>query len=137
MLCAHQSPYIHRPYTQTFTPPEKQTPLLGIEPAAPPPSWAPSQDVIPLRQSTTQNVFVKKLFREFTAQMPHPHNGRGVQYFLSSVVYRVELWLTSHSEDPSIRFQILGVSFPDLQTISFSIGSRYHTQWYLLGEPSV
>ena len=55
MLCAHQSPYTgrtHRPYTQTFTPPEKQTPLLGIEPAAPPPSWAPSQDVIPLRQST-------------------------------------------------------------------------------------
>ena len=39
---------IHRPYTQTFTPPEKQMPLLGIKPAAPPPSWAPSRDVIPL-----------------------------------------------------------------------------------------
>ena len=53
MLCAHQSPYTGRTHRH-FTPPEKQTPLLGIEPVAPPPSWAPSQDVIPLRQSTTR-----------------------------------------------------------------------------------
>ena len=46
---------IQRLYTQTFPPPEKDT-LLAIEPAAPPPiaSWALTQDVIPLHQSTPQ-----------------------------------------------------------------------------------
>ena len=57
---------LHRPYTQTFTPPEKQTPLLGIEPAAPLPSWAPSRDVIPLHQSTTLGLQIFFLHHFFT-----------------------------------------------------------------------
>ena len=45
---------IHRLCTQTFSPPQKTNALLGIEPAAPPPSRSPSQDVNPLHQSTTK-----------------------------------------------------------------------------------
>ena len=44
---------IHRLCTQTFSPPQKTNVLLGIEPAAPPPSQSPSRDVNPLHQSTT------------------------------------------------------------------------------------
>ena len=43
---------IHRLCTQTFSPPQKTNALLGIEPAAPPPSQSPSRDVNPLHQST-------------------------------------------------------------------------------------
>ena len=43
---------IHRLCTQTFSPPQKTNALLGIEPAAPPPSWSPSRDVNPLHQTT-------------------------------------------------------------------------------------
>ena len=45
---------IHRLCTQTFSPPQKTNALLGIEPAAPPPSQSPSRDVNPLHQSTTR-----------------------------------------------------------------------------------
>ena len=44
---------IHRLCTQTFSPPQKANALLGIKPAAPPPSQSPSRDVNPLHQSTT------------------------------------------------------------------------------------
>ena len=47
---------IHRQCTQTFSPPQKTNALLGIEPAAPPPSQSPSRDVNPLHQSTTYNL---------------------------------------------------------------------------------
>ena len=44
---------IHRLCPQTFSPPQKTNALLGIEPAAPPPSRSPSRDVNPLHQTTT------------------------------------------------------------------------------------
>ena len=48
---------IHRLCTQTFSPPQKTNVLLGIEPAAPPPSQSPSRNVNPLHQSTCNQLY--------------------------------------------------------------------------------
>ena len=52
--CVHTNAHTQA-CTQTFSPPQKTNVLLGIKPAAPPPSRSPSQDVNPLHQSTTPN----------------------------------------------------------------------------------
>ena len=93
---------IHRPYTQTFTPPEKQTPLLGIEPAAPPPSWAPSQDVIPLRQSTTPRHFVT--LPEHCQMYPlrfDRMNGAKHLVFMIRTVFKIVMKFMSSSDCPN------------------------------------
>ena len=84
----------------------------------------------------------------------HPHNGCGVLYevqrlpcvlnsttgvHVSLFSGSVALWILIPAARYvlSVYFQIATGCSPHLWAVSFSIGSRYRTRWYLLGELSL